>query len=323
MILKILVGLAMVPAVYLAIACGLILSQWASTRPLNRESLNFTGVLGAETPPPTEPVAMRDGYPLPVRFYGEAGRGDLVVLVHGSGWHGMQFHRLAQRLAEQAYVAVPDLRGHGAAPARRGDVDHIGQLEEDLGDLVDQLKQDGQVVTLVGHSSGGGLVVRMAGGAYGDRMDKAVLLAPFLQHDAPTMRVNSGGWAQPLVRRLVGLSLLNGVGVRGLNHLTVVQFAMPQAVLEGPLGPTATLAYSYRLNTSYAPRRAYLEDVGALPPFLMIAGREDEAFRAEAFEPTLSAASGQGTYHLIDGAGHLDVVNTPETARLILGHIAR
>lgn len=63
----------------------------------------------------------------------------------------MQFHRLANQLSEHGWVAVPDLRGHGVSPERRGDVDHIGQLEEDLADLIDQLRQGGQTVTLIGH----------------------------------------------------------------------------------------------------------------------------------------------------------------------------
>lgn len=320
---KLLLSLALVPVVYLAMAGALILSQSPQALPANTQSLDFSGVSarGAQPDAP-ETREMRDGYPLPVRFYGDPDSADLIVLVHGSGWHGMQFHQLAQVLAPQAHVIVPDLRGHGAAPARRGDVDHIGQFEEDLADLIDQTRRAAQNVTLVGHSSGGGLVVRMAGGAYGNRMDKAVLLAPFMQHDAPTMRENAGGWARPLTRRLIGLSMLNSVGITALNHLTAIQFAMPQSVLDGPLGHTATLAYSYRLNTSYAPRRDYLSDAARLPPFLLIAGRADEAFIPEAYEPLLAPVTSKGAYHLIDEVGHLDLVDHPQVGALIMGHVA-
>ena len=322
MFIKILISLALISIVYLVIAFGLILSQWPSNFSPNTQSLDFTGVLNAQTPQPPETRQMRDGYPLPVRLYGAPEAENLIVLVHGSGWHGMQFHSLANQLSEHGWVAVPDLRGHGVTPERRGDVDHIGQLEEDLADLIDQLRQGGQAVTLIGHSSGGGLVVRMAGGPYRGQMDKAVLLAPFLQHDAPTMRPNSGGWTLPLTRRLIGLSMLNGVSISRLNHLTAIQFAMPQVVLDGPLGHTATTAYSFRLNVSYAPRRDYLSDIAKLPPFLLIAGKEDEAFKADAFEPVLSQASEKGTYHLIHDVGHLDIVNAPETAELIIRQLS-
>ncbi len=317
MIFKILVSLAMVPVVYLLIASGLILSQWPTSLPPNTKSLDFSGVSNGETPAVPETRQMRDGYRLPVRFYGAADDENLIVLVHGSGWHGMQFHQLAQSLSEHAFVAVPDLRGHGIAPERRGDLDHIGQFEDDLADLIDQIKTENQEVTLVGHSSGGGLVVRMAGGPYGDKMDKAVLLAPFLQYDAPTMRPNSGGWAKPLTRRLIGLSMLNNIGITAFNHLIAIQFAMPRTILDGPLGHTATTAYSFRLNTSFSPRRDYRGDIAKLPSFLLIVGSNDEAFLAEEFEVLLKQSSNKGIYHIIEGIGHLDIVDAPQTVKLI------
>ncbi len=322
MIFKILVSLAMVPVVYLLIASGLILSQWPTSLLPNTKSLDFSGVSSGEMPAVPETRQMRDGYRLPVRFYGAADDENLIVLVHGSGWHGMQFHQLAQSLSEHAFVAVPDLRGHGIAPERRGDLDHIGQFEDDLADLIDQIKTENQEVTLVGHSSGGGLVVRMAGGPYGDQMDKAVLLAPFLQYDAPTMRPNSGGWAKPLTRRLIGLSMLNNIGITAFNHLIAIQFAMPRTILDGPLGHTATTAYSFRLNTSFSPRRDYRGDIAKLPSFLLIVGSNDEAFLAEEFEVLLTQSSNKGIYHIIDGIGPLDIVDAPQTAKLIESHLS-
>ena len=157
-------------------------------------------------------------------------------------------------------------------------------------------------------------MVRFAGGANGALADRAVLMAPFLNHAAPTTRPNSGGWARPLVRRIIGLTMLNAVGVRALNHLPVITFAFPARVLEGPLGDTATRSYSYRLNTSYAPRSDYKRDIAALPPFLLMAGAEDEAFVAEGYEALMSPLNAKGTYRVVPGVGHLGIVDAPETA---------
>lgn len=324
MIWKILISVALFPLIYLLIAGVLIISQWPRDLAERSGGLDFSGVLAGDaiSAPETRPVTMRDGYPLPVRRYGTPGKGPLVIMIHGSGWHGMQFTGLARALSENADILVPDLRGHGVAPARRGDVEHIGQFEEDLADLITAMRAGEQRVILLGHSSGGGLVVRFAGGPFGDRMDKAVLLAPFLKHDAPTMRPDSGGWTVALTRRLIGLSMLNTVGIRALNHLEVIQFAMPRTVLDGPLGKTATTAYSFRLNSSFAPRMNYLADVVALPPFLLVAGRMDEAFIAEAYEPTLSEVTDRGRYHIVDGVGHLDIVSHPETLAMIRAFMA-
>jgi len=315
-ILKRLLRSALISVViFFAIAFGLVVSQ--GLEELSGEGgLNFTGQVstGITNTTPLTAYTARDGTSLATRTYSSTALNPpLVVLVHGSGWHGLQFDGLARELAEYADVVVPDLRGHGVSPVRRGDVDYIGQLEDDLADLINLMRKPGQAVVLAGHSSGGGLVVRFAGGMHRDLISGAVLMAPFLQYDAPTTRPNSGGWAQPLTRRIIGLTMLNAVNIRFLNHLPAIQFNFPTGVLDGPLGASATPNYSFRLNTSFAPRRDYLTDAAALPPFLLIAGSEDEAFVAEEYEPLMSSASNEGQYLLVDGVGHLDVVNAPET----------
>ncbi|KIN61298.1 Alpha/beta hydrolase [Sulfitobacter noctilucae] len=323
MIGKVLIFVGTSILVTLLIAVGLILSQRPTDLPPG-DGLNFTGTLDTDRPEPQalSSVRMRDGYEVQVRFYPSLqDDAPLLVLVHGSGWHGMQFDGLARQLSATADVVVPDLRGHGTQPGRRGDIDYIDQFEDDLADLITAQAKPGQKVILGGHSSGGGLVVRFAGGVHRDLIDGAVLLAPFLKHNAPTMRPDAGGWSNPLLRRIIGLSMLNTVKITALNHLTIMQFRMPQVVLDGPLGDTATTRYSYRLNTGFAPRGDYLGDVAKLPPFVLIAGTADEAFVATAYEASLSGATDKGQYVLVDGVGHLDIVNAPETAAVIEGFL--
>jgi pimeloyl-ACP methyl ester carboxylesterase len=323
MIGKVAFSLAMCAVVPGTIALGLIASQPPGDV-RGEGGLDFASQIeaGLAEPLPLTPVKMRDGFPLQVRHLDGPEGAPLLVMVHGSGWHGAQFDRLARELAGQADVLVPDLRGHGAKPGRRGDVEYIGQFEDDLADLIAAYRKPDQKVILLGHSSGGGLVVRMAGGAHGDLLDGAVLLAPFLKYNAPTTRPNSGGWAMPLTRRIIGLSMLNGAKITALNHLTVIQFAMPQAVLDGPLGHTATTAYSFRLNTSFAPRADYTADIAALPPFLLAVGDKDEAFFAEKYQPLMSTLTDQGRYALIPDAAHLDMVDDPQTLTEIKGFLS-
>ena len=302
-------------AVYLGLAGALVASQRPGALPGG--GLDFARLPAGPAPEGLVRTTYRGagGPPLPLTVAGGGAGKPLVVLVHGSGWDGTQFDRLAARLADVAEVRVPTLRGHGPGPERRGDVDHIGQLEDDLAALV--ADAGGRDVVMVGHSSGGGLVVRMAGGRHGQVFEAAVLLAPFLKHDAPTTRPRSGGWARPLVRRIIGLSMLNALGIHALDRLSVIQFAMPRAVLDGPMGGHATTAYSWRLNVSFAPRGDYLNDVRGLPPYLVIAGAEDEAMVAEAYAPTLGPANPRGRFAVLPGVGHLDLVDAPETERLI------
>ncbi|UYV39024.1 lysophospholipase [Rhodobacteraceae bacterium D3-12] len=324
MIFKLLSFVAISVAIYFAIAFGLILSQRPSTAVAADQGLDFQRILGDGFALPVDEAAvvrseveLRDGSALELLTLRRGDAPDLPILlmVHGSGWHGAQFERLGWALADLAEVRIVTLRGHGATPDRRGDVDYLGQFEDDLADV---LKDAGdREVLVLGHSSGGGLVVRMAGGAHGGLIDRAILLAPFLQHDAPTTRANSGGWAKPLTRRIIGLSMLNMVGVHAFDHLTAIQFNMPKAVLDGPMGHTATTAYSWRLNQSFAPRRDWQGDVGKLPEFLLIVGARDEAFDAALFEPTLKEITTKGQYEIVPDVGHLDVVNAPETLAMI------
>ncbi len=321
--------LAVSAVLALVIPAGIALGLIASQRPVpdlraGGVGLDF-GTLSPNVAVPLQPYTAADGAVLGFRRWdsGRAGA-PLVVMVHGSGWHGGQFAGLGAALAGQglADVVAPDLRGHGPAPQRRGDVDFIGQFEDDLAALIAQQVRPGQRVVMLGHSSGGGLVIRFAGGAQGAMIDRAVLLAPFVQHDAPTTRPDSGGWAQVLLRRVIGLSMLNAVGITGLNHLTVLQFRFPDSVLDGPQGHTATRAYSFRLMTGFNPRRNWQADVAALPPFLLVAGRRDEAFVAEVYEPTFTPITGRGRYALT-GSGHLGVVDDPETLARIAEFLAQ
>lgn len=313
--LKIAAGFVVVP---LVIALGLIASQKPQTALKSERGLDFSGQLakGLEDLP-TTPVPMRDGWAMPTRKVDGPTQSPLVILVHGSGWHGGQFSGLARALSGKATILVPDLRGHGASPERRGDVDYIGQMEDDLADLILASSKPDQKVVLLGHSSGGGLVIRFAGGTHRSLIDGAVLLAPFVHHAAPTTRKNSGGWAHPLLRRIIGLSMLNTFRIHALDHLTAIQFAMPQVVLDGPLGHTATTQYSWRLNVGFAPRSNYKADIAKLPRFLLVAGAEDEAFVAGEYEPLLSAQNAGGQYRLVPGAGHLDIVDAEQTVEAI------
>lgn len=313
------IALAICAVGFLVIA-GLIAFNAPARNEATAGPIDFSTAIAAgyDDLPSTETYRARDGAALAFRRYpaadGAAKR--LIVLVHGSAWHGMQFHPMASRLAADGLgtVVVPDLRGHGAVPARRGDVDYIGQLEDDLADLLDFARGQAAFdeVVLAGHSSGGGLVVRFAGGAHGQKADRFVLMAPFLKYNAPTTRPNSGGWANVATGRIIGLTMLNTICITAFNDLPVISFAMPQAVLDGPYGATATTAYSFRLNQSFAPRSDFGKDVAAMTqPFLLIAGAQDEAFRAELYEPTMAAHTGAGTYVVLPGINHIGVTTDP------------
>ncbi|MBW3098595.1 alpha/beta hydrolase [Pseudohoeflea coraliihabitans] len=320
-----LVGVVIAGGAYFIAGAVLAASQTPSAPSAKKgEGLQFGHLpaLDTRTVPAPETFRAGDGAELVYRRWpGESARSPALILLHGSTWHGRQFWHLAAQLAAQGIeVIVPDLRGHGEAPHKRGDVGHIGQLEDDIADLVAHLglKAGERKLVIGGHSSGGGLTVRFAGGPHASLADGFVLLAPYLGYRAPTARPHSGNWAYPATRRIIGLSMLNAAGVHHLDHLPVIAFAVPDLVRRSPLGKTVTDTYSHRLLTSYSPRRDYTADLAAIDrPLLLIAGAEDEAFHADQFEPTISAHTATGRYHLIDGENHLGIVDNEQTAPLI------
>lgn len=311
-------------AIYLIMALALVAFSSPSA-PIAHDGIDFSSAITADydTMPPLAPFIARDGSTRHYRTYGDPATARYtLLLVHGSGWHGMQFHPLAQALSASGdtFVVVPDLRGHGEHADPRGDIAYVAQLEDDLADLIAHISREvtDRPVILAGHSSGGGLAIRFAGGAYGAQVDGFILLAPFLRHDAPTTRPNSGQWAWPAIPRIVGLSMLGNIGITALDHLPVIAFAMPQAVIDGPLGNTVTTLYSHRLNTGFAPRSDYGRDLAAIDrPLLVIAGAEDEAFDANLYEPVIAAFTDAGTYAVLPGVGHIDLLGAPRTASLI------
>ncbi|MFK5977918.1 MAG: alpha/beta fold hydrolase [Rhizobiaceae bacterium] len=307
--------------IFFTIALGLIVFQWPVDR-LEGATIDFSQQTSSDltNSEPLDSYAARDGEVLGYRHYPAANSGSpLMIFIHGSGWHGLGYDGLAQALSKSGNleIVVPDLRGHGPNPTKRGDINYIGQLEDDLFDLISQIRKPGQKLIIAGHSSGGGLAIRFAGGQYGHLLDGAVLLSPFLKYDAPTMRENAGGWARPLTRRIIGFSMLNIFNITQLNGMTAIQFNFPETVLNGALGNTATTSYSYRMNTSFAPRFDYLSDIEALPQFVLIAGTKDESFFAEEFEPLMSQVTSKGSYELLEGVSHLEVVNNQETVAII------
>ncbi|MEN8892844.1 alpha/beta hydrolase [Planktotalea arctica] len=326
MLMKIIKFIAVSLVITALVPLGLIASQWPMKLETIQtgETLNFEAALAGDLETAAEPeqIQMRDGWSMPVRKYGlQDAEKPLLILVHGSGWNGLQYNAIAQNLANDAHVLAVDLRGHGATPERRGDVDYIGQMEDDLADLIKAEAAKDQQVVMLGHSSGGGLVVRFAGGANGALIDDAILFAPFLKHDAPSTRADSGGWAHLLLRRVIGLSILNGFGFTGLNHLTAIQFNMPAEITQGRYGHLATTAYSFRLNTGFAPREDYLSDIAALPNFTLVVGSEDEAFYADKFEGVMRAVTDKGRYVIVEGVDHLGIIDADETLSAIRAHL--
>lgn len=253
--------------------------------------------------PPAQRYAARDGTQLAWLDYPAAGapqNARRVVLVHGSSARGRSMHVLAQALASAGFhVAALDMRGHGES-GPRGQAAYIGQLEDDIEDFMRAVPHAGPS-TLTGFSSGGGFVLRFAGGTRQDLFDRYVLLSPYLRHDAPTARQGNGGWASVGIPRIIGLRLLSAAGMTTWNDLPVVRFALNDVAR-----PQLTPSYSYTLGANFGPHDDYASDIrNARGAMKIVAGQSDELFHTERFATVFAAAGKTVPVTLVPGTNHM------------------
>jgi non-heme chloroperoxidase len=265
-------------------------------------------------PPSLQRYTARDGEQLAYRIYDSTAQ-RILIFVHGSSYHGGGYHALASALSLSgaAKVVLPNLRGHYMSGQRRGDVDYIGQLEDDLDDLIKFLRTSERLdgpITLGGHSSGGGLAIRFAGGAHAADASSYLLLAPIIPLSNAVRNGDAGGWAVLHYKRLYGLLAFNAIGIHGFNGLPIVAFNKPAQYWDG----TETLSYSYRLNASYHPRQNYHADIRALPArTLVLVGANDTAVDAEALRALIAADAPAAQMKIMPGISHFGIFSDPGT----------
>jgi len=265
----------------------------------------------------------RDGTWLAYRLYPAAGgaRDRLAVVYHGSSASSDEMNAAASALAKAGFAAVAvDARGHGASGSR-GDIAYVGQLEDDLADLVAHLRGDypDARLTLVGHSSGGGFGLRVAASPVGAAFDRFVLLAPYLGYRAPTNRPATGAglWAAPDIPRIVALVMLGRLGIDWGQSLPAIAFAnRPEAAM-------ATVSrYSYRLMIDYGPPQDWEGALRAAGGKIeIVAGRDDELMDAEAYQRAVAPLGPRVT--LLPGVDHMGVVYKPAALEAIVAAARR
>jgi non-heme chloroperoxidase len=270
------------------------------------EELDFSDL------PAIERVPARDGSSIAFRHWKPASADATplpVIAIHGSSGSSTSLHVLAKALsAEGMAVYAPDIRGHGET-GRRGDIDHAGQLDDDLEDFAAAVRSrhSGKRPVLLGFSSGGGFALHAAASRFGGSFERVVLLSPVLDPRAPTVRQEGvRAWARPFIPRFIGLSVLNGFGIHAFDGLPVINFAIDPAKAS-----LLTGTYSFRLLKAFS-SGAYAADLkNSRAPLQILVGSKDEIFYAELFAPTVHAIRPDVPVSVIPGLSHIGMTIDP------------
>jgi pimeloyl-ACP methyl ester carboxylesterase len=314
---KMIVFLACVAGLFVAglVTAFVLVATPEPPMPAPKDVFDFASLRNPPTeidPPSLRRYPARDGEQLAYRIY-DSTSDRILIFIHGSSYHGGGYHALAAALSlgGVAKVVLPNLRGHYMSGRRRGDVDYIGQYEDDLDDLIKFLRSSEHLdgpITLGGHSSGAGLAIRFAGGAYAGEVSSYLLMTPIIPLSNVIRGGDASGWTILHRQRLYGLLALNAVGIHGFNGLPIIAFNKPAKFWDG----TETLSYSYRLNASYHPRFNYHADIRALAPrTLVLIGANDEANDPAALRTLIAADAPQAEMKILPGISHFGIFSDP------------
>ena len=262
---------------------------------------------------------LNDGVWIAARQVGPNTAADVVLMVHGIAAAGERWVNPAGLMSEAtgARVIAMDLRGHGGSSGTRYDLDYIGQYEDDIAEVIEQLRTENlaQRVWLAGHSMGGGIVLRYALKPERPAVAGYIMLAPIFGPGptAPTAALPDAPlWIDHA--RMTGLILLNLVRIRGFNHLPVAYVNAPP---DHPAYSFAALASGLPL-----PPATPVSALAAMQcPFLIVAGSDDVAVRAEGYKEVVGDLP-HGRIELLPALGHDNLLNDPQTHRIIAAWMA-
>lgn len=254
---------------------------------------------------------MRDGTTLSSQYLA-ADSNTTIVLVHGVLSSSFPLNRTSGLLHEAAAAEVVaiDLRGHGASGGRPGDTDYIGQYEDDLADVIREIRatRPGGKVILAGHSMGGGIALRYALLPGAPPVEGYLLLAPHFGPKSPTTPTETSEagarFVQLHIPRILGLFVMNSAGITAFNGLRTLFFNLPP---EAPLR-----SYTYRAMAGSAPDDHRPALAAVRVPLLVIVGSRDEAFKADQYEAAVRSHS-RGTVTIVPDATHDGILRDPRT----------
>lgn len=251
--------------------------------------------------------------------YRLAGKGPLVLLIHGMAGSATTWKQVMPALGEHFTVLAPDLLGHGESDKVKGDYS-LGSMASTLRDLIVALGY--KRATVVGQSYGGGIAMQLAY-QYPERCERLVL-------------VDAGGLGKEVNPLLKMLTLPGSEAVLlvacapPVRHVveTIGRIAFGKKLADATVIPELWRSYS-SLGTMEG-RRAFLRTLRAVIdprgqsisateklymaagiPTLIIWGEDDRIIPVEHARAAHAAIPGSWL-EIIEGVGHYPHCEAPE-----------
>lgn len=267
-------------------------------------------------------IKNRQGRLIAFRHYPVEHTQKVAILIHGAAMESRTMHGLARFLvANQFACFAPDVRGHGSTGSL-GDIDYIGQLEDDLFDLIESIKRiyPQASINLIGFSAGGGFALRFCSSQYSSSVQRCLLLAPMLHHREFLRPKANNVWAKPFYLRLIALTAIRFFGLPFWQRLPVIAFGVPdQAPVRDKTSVIFTPRYSYRLQRNFRPERNWRQHFRKTKLALtVIIGREDELFSAERYEKEISSLNPCVQVRVLPHLGHVALCSDPIALNALL-----
>jgi pimeloyl-ACP methyl ester carboxylesterase len=268
--------------------------------------------------PPDAPVNL---------YYEDQGKGPPVLLLHGFGASTFTWRHVAPDLAETHRVIAVDLKGFGQSDKPFDERYSVSDQAELLAQLIED--KDLRDLTIVGHSFGGGVALRLALDANA-RLDGRISRLVLLDSIAYQQQI-------PVFFRLLDVPLVSQVGVRMVPPSVQTRVALQIAYHDdSKIDPEEVEIYAAPLKTAagkhaivQSARQIVPPDIDTLPdrfktitlPTLILWCDHDRIVPLE-IGIKLRRTLPNSTLRLVEGCGHMPQEEQPKaTIELLKGFI--
>ncbi|PHM70609.1 alpha/beta hydrolase [Xenorhabdus kozodoii] len=270
---------------------------------------------------------MRDEYRISYRCYSYSQPQAILLLLPGFGLSGEDYVSCCQHLVKSsaAIVYSPGLRGLGDSQCKPGDVDYIGQLQDDLSDMIETILSNhpGIPLVLAAHSGSSSLAISYLASKPTSPVAALYLVAPvffghmeYYRHIKPAYhfihygRYHRKPCEHPTskfeVRQQFRYSLLRHSIGATLKPLQKIRVLRVRRDAEQPWR-----SYSYRFLQSYCCHHLEKTLEHLTLPVYVMAGYEDEVMLPDAVFSLLNWHLAPGILreaHCVSRMGHFSIL---------------